>query len=101
MTQLCIDFAAPAARATDPATSHQAAAQARELAQQHHRTILAALEQHGPMGKDGIAARTSLTGVAVCRRLTELQRMGRIAPTGRVVASAAGRSEREWGVYGR
>ena len=50
------------------------------------------------MGKDGIAARTNLTGVAVCRRLTELQRMGKIAPTGRVVASAAGRSEREWGL---
>jgi hypothetical protein len=53
------------------------------------------------MGKDGIAARTGLTGVAVCRRLTELQRMGRAVPTGRVVASAAGRSEREWGIHGR
>ena len=95
MTQLCMDFT-PAARATDPATSHQAAAQARELAQQHHRTILAALEQHGPMGKDGIAARTNLTGVAVCRRLTELQRMGKIVPTGRTVLSTAGRHEREW-----
>jgi predicted ArsR family transcriptional regulator len=92
-----MDFT-PLARATDPATSRQAAAQARELAQQHHRTILAALEQHGPLGKDGIAARTNLTGVAVCRRLTELQRMGRIAPTGRTVLSAAGRSEREWEV---
>jgi len=96
MTQLCIDFTAPAARASDPATSHQAAAQARELAAKHHRAIVAALEAHGPHGKDGIARLIGIDGVAVCRRLTELQRMGRIAPTGRVVASAAGRSEREW-----
>ena len=100
MTQLSIDFE-PLARASDPATSHQAAAQARELARQHHRIILAALEAHGAMGKDGIAARTSLTGVAVCRRLAELQRMGKIAPTGRTVLSTAGRHEREWGIYGR
>ena len=95
LMQATLDFE-PAARASDPVTSHQAAAQARELAQQHHRIILAALEQHGPMGKDGIAARTNLTGVAVCRRLTELQRMGKIAPTGRTVLSTAGRHEREW-----
>jgi predicted transcriptional regulator len=95
MTQLCIDFA-PAARATDPTTSHQAAAQARQLAADHHRIILAALEAHGPLGKDGIASRTSLTGVAVCRRLTELQRMGRVTLTGRNVQSTAGRAEREW-----
>jgi predicted ArsR family transcriptional regulator len=95
MNQICMDFV-PVARATDPATSHQAAAQARELAADHHRIILAALEAHGPLGKDGIALRTSLTGVAVCRRLTELQRMGRIVPTGRNVQSTAGRAEREW-----
>ena len=100
MTQLSIDFE-PLARTADPITSHQAAAQARELARQHHRIILAALEQYGAMGKDGIAARTSLTGVAVCRRLAELQRMGKIAPTGRTVLSTAGRHEREWGIYGR
>lgn len=99
MNQLAIQFW-PTARRKDPATSHQAAAQARELALDHHGLILSVLYCYGPQGKDGIAARTSLTGVAVCRRLTELQRMGKIAPTGRVVASAAGRSEREWGVYG-
>ena len=95
--QFEIDFVA-LARATDPPTSHAAALQARELAAQHHRTILAALEAYGPLGKDGIAARTSLTGVAVCRRLTELQRMGRIRPTGETVLSTAGRAEREWAV---
>ena len=95
MTQLSIDFE-PLARTTDPATSHQAAAQARELALDHHGLILSVLYCYGPMGKDGIAARTSLSGVAVCRRLAELQRMGKIAPTGKTVLSTAGRHEREW-----
>ncbi len=95
MTQLCIDFA-PAARATDPSTSHQAAAQARELAAAHQRAILAALEAHGAMGKDRIGLHAGLDGVAVCRRLTELERMGRVRLTGRTVQSNSGRMEREW-----
>lgn len=89
-------FIEPAARRTDPATSKAAAAEARELQARHQRLILDALKQYGPLGKDGVAARTSITGVAVCRRLTELQRAGLIAPTGRNVQSTAGRSEREW-----
>ena len=90
------DFAEPAARRRDPETSKQAAAKAKELASRHYRTILACLEAHGPAGKDRIASLTSLTGVAVCRRLTELQRLGKIYPTGRNVQSSAGRNEREW-----
>lgn len=95
MNQICIDFT-PGARVNDPATSHQAAAQAKELAARHHRIILACLEAHGPAGKDRIAALTSLTGVAVCRRLSELHKAGRITTTGRTVTSTAGRAEREW-----
>jgi predicted ArsR family transcriptional regulator len=86
----------PAARRTDPTTSHQAAASARELREQHHSVILAALRAHGPAGKDRIAALTRLTGVQICRRLIELQRDGLIQPTGRTVLSTAGRNEREW-----
>jgi len=93
--QLAFDLA-PGARLHDPDTSKQAAAQAKELAARHHRIILAALEAHGPSGKDRIAALTSLTGVAVCRRLSELAKAGRIATTGRNVQSTSGRSEREW-----
>lgn len=98
MNQLVMDFCdAPAARKSDPETSKQAASQARELAARHHRLILDVLQQHGPLGKDGIAARLrGLDGVAVCRRLTELQRAGKITPTGRNVQSTAGRAEREW-----
>ena len=90
------DAPLPMARGSDPATSHAAAASAKELQGQHHRTILAALEQHGPCGKDRLAAVTALTGVQICRRLVELERIGKAAPTGRTVTSAAQRQEREW-----
>lgn len=90
-------FAAPMARRSDPATSHEAAESAKELAARHHRIILAALSR-GPAGKDRIGTLTSLTGVQVCRRLTELERAGKIEPTGRTVTSTAGRQEREWRV---
>lgn len=104
---MALDFSAPpvihatpdpAARSTDPATSHQAAAAAKELQARHHRLILAALEQHGPMGKDGIASRTNLTAYQVGKRLTELGRVNAIRLTGRTVPSIAGRQEREWEV---
>lgn len=96
--QLAFDMpSVPAARRTDPITSHLAAQRAREMAMQHHTLILDVLRKYGPMGKDGIASRLrTLDGVAVCRRLTELQRMGDIALTGKHVTSSAGRAEREW-----
>ena len=98
MQQLSIDAyeAAPRARRRDPITSHLAAEQAKQLRQRHHNLILAALRTHGEQGKDGIAARTSLTGVQVCRRLDELHHMGLIRLTGKTVMSTAGRAEREW-----
>lgn len=97
--QLSIDFSAPVyplARRTDPHTSHAAAHQAKALAADHQRAILACLEAHGPLGKDGIGARTMLTGHAVGKRLPELQRLGLVQPTGRTVPSESGRAEREW-----
>ena len=94
--QLSIFDDVPQARRTDPETSHAAAAQAKELQGHHQRLILACLEAHGALGKDGIAARTRLDGVQTCRRLTELERAGLILWTGRKVASTAGRLEREW-----
>jgi hypothetical protein len=90
------DVAPPAARCTDPGTSHAAAAQAKELQNRHHRIILAALGQYGPMGKDAIGSRTQLTGHAVGKRMAELERVGLVFLTGRKVASAARRLEREW-----
>lgn len=86
----------PLARSSDPSTSHGAADLAKEMQARHHRIIRACLAQHGALGKDGIAARTLLTGVAVARRTTELDRAGLIRWTGQTVKSTAGRPEREW-----
>ncbi len=88
-------FEAPRARRRDPQTSKDAAAQAKELASRHHKMILSALN-YGPCGKDRIATRTALDGAQVCRRLSEMERIGIIKPTGRVVKSTSGRNEREW-----
>jgi len=90
------DAPPPAARRRDPDTSHAAAASAKELQGEHHRTILACLEQYGCLGKDGIAARARLTSYQVSKRLSELARTGQIVETGRTVPSTAGRQEREW-----
>jgi predicted ArsR family transcriptional regulator len=86
----------PMARRSDPETSKQAAASARELQAHHHAVILAALRKHGDAGKDRLGALTNLTGVAICRRLPELQRLGLIELTGKTVPSTSGRQEREW-----
>ena len=84
-----------AARASDPVTSHQAAAQAGGLAAKHQRQILAALLE-GPAGASGIAARCGLLPHQIGKRINELARDGRIVQTGRVVPSSSGRGEREW-----
>ncbi len=55
--QTALDFG-PQARRTDPATSHAAAAAvSRQMRERHHDVIVAALREHGPMGKDGISTR--------------------------------------------
>jgi predicted ArsR family transcriptional regulator len=94
--QMAMEFE-PMARRSDPRTSHWAAEQAKELAGRHRTLIVYALAQHGPMGKDGIASKVrGLDGVAVCRRLGELQKAGLIELTGKEVPSTSGRLEREW-----
>ncbi len=95
--QLQIDLM-PAARRTDPATSHEAAALAVGLATRHRTLILGALGLHGAMGKTRIAKVTGLDDVAVARRLPELERIGMVEPTGGRETSASGRPERVWGV---
>ena len=83
-----------AARSSDPATSHAAAAQAGGLATRHQRQILAALLD-GPAGASGIAARCGLLH-QIGKRINELAKAGRIVETGRTVTSSSGRGEREW-----
>lgn len=89
-----------AARRSDPATSHAAAASVTTFAGEHHAAILTSLAV-GPAGASGIAERCGLSGHQVNKRLTELARTGRIVETGRTVTSASGRGEREWQITPR
>jgi hypothetical protein len=90
----------PRARNTDPSTSHMAAASVKTSAAIHHELIVDCLKRYGPMGKDTIAARANINGSAdgnaVARRLPELEKLGLVMQTGRLVQSKSGRKEREW-----
>ena len=83
----------PRVRNTDPATSHQAADQAANLATKHHGIILLALEQPGTIYD--IAARTDLDHNAVARRMSELERLD-LAYTDGQKKGASGRMCRVW-----
>ena len=89
-------YARAPARKSDPATSHAAARKADEFKGDHHARILAALKAIGPAGKDRIGKRIGLSGVAVARRLIEMQRDGLARPTGDTEPSETGRAERVW-----
>ena len=86
------------ARRTDPDTSHIAAESVHTFAAAQRAAIVLALSYHGPMGKDGIAAKTGMHGTQVDRRVKEIQKEGLIALTGKTVLSDAGKPEREWRV---
>jgi len=88
------------ARNTDPVTSHMAAASIKDSAHAHYELILDCLKRFGPLGKDGIALRANINGTAdgnaVARRLPELEKLGLVMQTGKLVLSKSGRKEREW-----
>jgi hypothetical protein len=92
MQQQEFDFGHPA-RATDPDTSHMAAAEV-NFRFAHFKLILHVLTE--PLGKSKIALFSGLDGAQVCRRLTEMERAGLIEPTGKTVNSSSNRQEREW-----
>lgn len=85
----------PRVREQDPITSYEASDKV-DFAGEHYDIILGALTKYGPLGKDGIANRTKLESNQVARRLSEMQKLHFIEPTGQTVKSNAGRSEREW-----
>jgi len=85
----------PLFRQSNPATSRQAAADAKTWRGEHHRRILEALAA-GPAGASGIAERCGLVPHQVNKRIHELAKAGSIVETGRIVRSASGRGEREW-----
>jgi predicted ArsR family transcriptional regulator len=93
--QLPIDFS-KRARATDPATSHAAAARAGQFAGQHHAVILGDLVTRGPGTIHELAARTGLDHVAVARRMGELGKRGVIERTGTTRPSPSGRECDVW-----
>jgi hypothetical protein len=84
------------ARASDPSTSYVAARMARAFAGTQCDLIEQALRKHGPASKDQLAAWLRLDGVAIARRLADLQKAGRAVPTDARRLSAAGRPERVW-----
>lgn len=95
--QLAIDFdARKLARRTDPATSHAAAASAKELRARDHLAIVACLRQHGPLDGRRIMRLLGWTDPGkVTRRLPEIaDRL--IRRTGRTVLNETGRQADEW-----
>lgn len=73
----------PRARNTDPATSHEAAAESHAFDESHKTRIMAAIRELAslrPIGATAhdIATLSGLTVVQIDRRLTELERAGRI-----------------------
>ena len=88
-----------ACRRTDPVPSRIAAGMAGELRAEHQRKIVEALKV-SPAGASGIAERVGLVAHQVGKRLGELERVGVIEQTGRMVMSAARRPEREWRLRG-
>jgi hypothetical protein len=76
----------PAARATDPTPSHEAAEGAKDFAACHIDRILKAL-QLGPASKTELWRRTSISDVACARRCSDLVSAGKL-----IVISEDGRS---------
>jgi hypothetical protein len=67
------------ARATDPSTSHEAAAKVDRFASGHYAQILEALATPGTIHE--LAARTKLNEVQIARRLPELHGAKKAKPT--------------------
>lgn len=88
----------PRVRASDPVTSFEAADSAEKIVPKHYQIIFDCLLKHGPLGKDGISAKTALTSHQVSRRLNEMKAIGLIKLTGNNVKSNSERNEREWTV---
>ena len=88
---------APAARATDPATSHAAAEGAKAFAPSQKEKILEALRL-GPAGKTELSRRTGINDVAVARRCSELVKERKVLILSEDGVSAAGNCERVYGL---
>jgi DNA-binding MarR family transcriptional regulator len=94
MTRLPFDDAdAGAARYTDPATSHEAAASI--SATQLESLVLAELSRRGPGTTEQLAARMEMSLVTVSPRMKPLESKGLIVRAGRAV-NQSGRTAIVW-----
>lgn len=84
------------ARTTDPGTSHQAARAASEFAGTHCERIHAALIHCGPMDPEQIGDMLNMEPYSVRKRLSDCHKAGIAQPTGLIVKTRAGRSQRVW-----
>lgn len=85
-----------AARSTDPATSHQAAQAATSFAGTHCERIHKALQLCGPMDPEQIGSMVDMEPYSVRKRLSNLQKAGQAEPTGAIVKTKSGRTQRVW-----
>lgn len=74
--QSTIDFPDPAARRTDPETSHMAADDAKLTASRGRKLALCALLRFGPMTDFELADRTGLQQNSIGKRRLDCQRVG-------------------------
>jgi len=96
-----LDFAPrPAARATDPPTSHEAAERAERFSTGHYAQILEALRE-SPGSKTQLSARTGINDVEVGRRISDLLGVGRVLVHSHDGRSASGNRERVYALPGR
>ena len=90
---LPVPMPAPAARATDPLPSHEAAEGAKSFAPGHIDRILEAL-QLGPASKTELWRRTSISDVAIARRCSDLVSAGKLIVISEDGVSLTGKRER-------
>lgn len=86
----------PAARRSDPETSHQAAESMRETAASQRIRIFQYLVANGPKTADELDDALELRPTSAGRRLPELWEAGKARPTAEKVPTRSGRLARKW-----
>jgi predicted transcriptional regulator len=86
----------PAARKTDPVTSHDAAASMLEAAGLQRRILVNLLRAHGPMTADELDTLADWRPTTAGRRLAECERLGVVQRTGATRPTRSGRAAEVW-----
>lgn len=87
------------ARASDPVTSHMAAARVSEFAGSHREQILGVLKRFGPLDPEQLEFYTGIPAYAIRKRLPELQKAKLARPLDieeAVSYTESGRRQRVW-----